>query len=58
MVKEMVPPKGAKLVKLADIMERAATKGFKPDNVDACLEEYEELNVWQINQARTKLTFV
>ncbi|XP_064615400.1 DNA replication licensing factor mcm7-like [Liolophura sinensis] len=57
-VREMAPQKGVKSVKLADIMEQCTSKGFKPDRVDACIEEYEELNVWQVNQARTKLTFV
>ena len=49
---------GAKSLKVADAIERCAAKGFKPDQIDECLEEYEELNVWQINQARTRLTFV
>ncbi|XP_067014629.2 DNA replication licensing factor Mcm7 [Anabrus simplex] len=47
-----------KTVKLSDVMEHCTRKGFKPDQVEECVEEYEELNVWQINQARTKLTFV
>uniref|UniRef100_A0A1A9W3H0 DNA replication licensing factor MCM7 n=1 Tax=Glossina brevipalpis TaxID=37001 RepID=A0A1A9W3H0_9MUSC len=45
-------------VKIADIMDRCATKGFKPDQVDKCIEDYEELNVWQVNMARTKITFM
>ena len=35
---------------------RATSKGFKPDAIDRCLEEYEGLDVWQLNQARSKLT--
>lgn len=35
---------------------RATSKGFKPDAIDRCLEEYESLDVWQLNQARSKLT--
>ncbi|KAK8753412.1 hypothetical protein OTU49_004395 [Cherax quadricarinatus] len=46
------------MVKLADVVERCTSKGYKPDQVTECIEEYEELNVWQLNQARTKLTFV
>ncbi|XP_014254336.1 DNA replication licensing factor Mcm7 [Cimex lectularius] len=49
---------GAQTVKLSDIRETCATKGFQAGQVDACLEEYEQLNVWQVNQARTTLTFV
>ncbi|XP_075164013.1 minichromosome maintenance 7 [Haematobia irritans] len=45
-------------VKIADVMDRCTTKGFKPDQVDKCIEDYEELNVWQVNMARTKITFM
>ncbi|EDS36343.1 DNA replication licensing factor MCM7 [Culex quinquefasciatus] len=38
----------------SDVMERYMTKGYKPDQVDACIEEYEELIVWQ-NVARYSL---
>uniref|UniRef100_A0A8D8IEI9 DNA replication licensing factor MCM7 n=3 Tax=Culex pipiens TaxID=7175 RepID=A0A8D8IEI9_CULPI len=48
----------SKTVKISDVMERCTTKGYKPDQVDACIEEYEELNVWQVNQTRTKITFI
>jgi len=49
---------GSKTVKVQDIKDRATTKGYKPDAIDRCLEEYESLDVWQLNQARTKLTIV
>ena len=49
---------GARTVKVSDVMERCTAKGFKPDAVDACIEEYEELNVWQVNQKRDKITFL
>jgi len=48
---------GQQTLKIQDIKDRATTKGYKPDAIDKCLEEYEELDVWQLNQARTKLTF-
>lgn len=47
-----------KTVKISDVMDRCTTKGYKPDQVDRCIEEYEELNVWHINQTRTKITFI
>ncbi|XP_015596721.1 DNA replication licensing factor Mcm7 [Cephus cinctus] len=47
-----------KTVKVSAILERCTSKGFKPDQVDQCIEEYEELNVWQVNQARTQITFI
>lgn len=58
LVREMCPVKGARTVKISDVMEQCTSKGFKPDQVDACIEEYEELNVWQVNQAHTKITFI
>lgn len=45
-------------IKISDVMERCTTKGFKPDQVDKCMDEYETLNVWQVNQTRTNITFV
>ncbi|KAF2880379.1 hypothetical protein ILUMI_25795 [Ignelater luminosus] len=47
-----------KTVKVSDVLDKCASKGYKPDQVDSCIEEYEELNVWQVNQTRTKLTFI
>eukprot|EP00099_Drosophila_melanogaster_P015174 NP_523984.1 minichromosome maintenance 7 [Drosophila melanogaster] len=47
-----------KAVKISDIMDRCTTKGFKPDQVDKCIDDYEELNVWQVNMGRTKITFM
>jgi DNA replication licensing factor MCM7 len=47
-----------KTLKIQDVRERCTNKGFKPDQIDKCIEEYEELNVWQVNQAKTKITFV
>merc|ERR1712098_1032453 len=49
---------GSKTLKVQDIRDRATSKGFKPDQVEKCLDDYEELSVWQLNQARTKLTFI
>ncbi|CAG9835322.1 unnamed protein product [Diabrotica balteata] len=47
-----------KFVTVSSALEKCASKGYNPDQVDACIEEYEELNVWQVNQTRTKLTFI
>lgn len=46
------------IVRIADIVSRCTAKGFHPDQVMQCVEEYEELNVWIVNQARTTLTFL
>jgi len=47
-----------RVIRITDILERCTNKGYKPDQVNECIEEYEELNVWQQNQAKTRLTFV
>ncbi|GFR95413.1 DNA helicase [Elysia marginata] len=60
-IREMVPAdagRGVRSVKLSDVTELCASKGFKPDRVMACIEEYEDLNVWQVNTARSRLTFI
>lgn len=49
---------GNKAVRVPEVMERCTTKGYKPDQVSQCLEDYEALNVWQVNQTKTKITFV
>jgi DNA replication licensing factor MCM7 len=40
------------------VLEKCVSKGHNRDQVDSCIEEYEELNVWQVNQTRTKITFI
>jgi len=49
---------GSPTIKVQDIRDRATSKGYKPDAIDRCLEEYATLEVWQLNQARTKLTII
>lgn len=46
------------LVKLAEAEQRCVSRGFTPAQFQSALDEYEELNVWQVNQARTRITFV
>lgn len=57
-IKDMLPERGGKTLTYADVLERCVSKGFKPDRIDAVIEEYEELNVWHVNQAHTKISFV
>lgn len=47
-----------KVVRMAEAEQRCVSRGFTPAQFEEALEEYEELNVWQINQARTRITFV
>jgi len=57
MAKEDVA-KGPRIVKMTDARDRCMTKGFTPAQFDETIEEYEDLNVWQVNAARTKITFI
>lgn len=59
LIKEVMEQTGTRhSTKISDIMDRCTTKGFKPDQVDKCIDDYEQLNVWQVNQARTHITLV
>ena len=46
------------VLKISDIKERCTSKGYTPDQIDDAIEEYEELNVFSINQAKTRITFI
>jgi DNA replication licensing factor MCM7 len=47
-----------KVLKISDVKERCMSKGYKPDQIDEAIDEYEELNVFSINQAKTKITLI
>ncbi|XP_033009848.1 DNA replication licensing factor MCM7 isoform X1 [Lacerta agilis] len=57
-IRELVPAGGPRSVHLAAAEQRCVSKGFTPAQFQAALSEYEELNVWQVNQKKTRLTFV
>lgn len=58
-IKELMRNSGSRrTIKISEIMELCTTKGFKPDQIDKCIDDYEQLNVWQVNQARTNITLV
>ncbi|KYO48406.1 DNA replication licensing factor MCM7 [Alligator mississippiensis] len=45
-------------VRYAEAETRCVSRGFTPAQFQAALDEYEELNVWQVNAARTRITFI
>ena len=45
-------------VSMADAIERCTTLGFTNDDIEEAIEQYEDNNMWQINQSRTKIIFV
>lgn len=59
LIRELMNTRGSNTpTRISEIMDRCTTKGYKPDQVDKCIDEYEGLNVWQVNQARTHITLV
>merc|ERR1711902_117239 len=57
-IREMVPIGSQATLKVGEIKERYTSKGFKPDQIDDAIAEYERLNIFHVNDARTKITFV
>merc|ERR1712003_162878 len=52
-IRDLMPESG--VLKYSELEPVCLAKGFTGDQLDRCLEEYEELNVLQINAARTKI---
>uniref|UniRef100_A0A4X2JQL9 DNA replication licensing factor MCM7 n=1 Tax=Vombatus ursinus TaxID=29139 RepID=A0A4X2JQL9_VOMUR len=58
-VRELVPlGPGSQSIRFSEAEQRCVSRGFTPAQFQAALDEYEELNVWQVNAARTRITFV
>ncbi|XP_006859686.1 PREDICTED: DNA replication licensing factor MCM7 [Chrysochloris asiatica] len=55
-VRELVS--GGQSVRFSEAEQRCISRGFTPAQFQAALDEYEQLNVWQVNTARTRITFV
>lgn len=49
---------GQRSLKISEIKERCIDKGFTPDQIEEAIEEYEDLNVFSVNQTRTRITFI
>jgi DNA replication licensing factor MCM7 len=45
-------------VLLKDVREKCLNKGFTDSEFDEALEEYEELNIWQLSRDKSKVLFV
>ena len=41
-----------------DVLPRVLARGLKKSQLDECLREYEELNVWVLNPGKTKVRFI
>lgn len=58
LLRELAGEGSARSVRLTEAEQRCVSRGFTPAQFQAALDEYEELNVWQVNQARSRVTFV
>ncbi|KAG1934624.1 DNA replication licensing factor MCM7 isoform X2 [Pimephales promelas] len=58
LLRELSGEGSARSVRMNEAEQRCVSRGFTPAQFQAALDEYEELNVWQINQARSRITFV
>ncbi|CAL8106657.1 unnamed protein product [Orchesella dallaii] len=45
-------------VRVADVRQKCRVDGISNDEIDRFLDQYEDQNIWQINQNRTVLTMV
>lgn len=59
-IRDMVPPDEDSVasVRVVEARQRCVAKGYTPDQFDETIEEYESLNVWALNAAKTRLTFI
>ena len=49
---------GRKTVRITEVRERCSRRGLASDDVEKALEDYEDLGLWQVNQARTLLSLL
>merc|ERR1712141_445672 len=47
-IREMVPIGNQATLKVGEIKERCTSKGFKPDQIDEAIAEYERLNIFHV----------
>ena len=60
-IRDMAPPESGDSVisvRVVDARQRCVAKGYTPDQFDEAIEEYEALNVWLLNAAKTRITFI
>ena len=49
---------GASAVNVADVLEKVIKKGRTREELEACMDEYADLNIWQLLSSRTIIRFV
>lgn len=58
LIKEMADQSKSREVELSEAIQRCQTLGFSSEEIDEAIDNYEDANMWQVNQARTKIIFV
>ncbi len=58
LVREMVPTEGPRVVDFKEALDKCARKGFTPDLFNECIKTYEDLNIWLVNNARSRISFI
>jgi DNA replication licensing factor MCM7 len=46
-----------KTVLYDEVLPRVVAKGYTQQQLDNCLDEYEQLNVWQLGHNRAQIVF-
>ena len=49
---------GQPAVKIASVLPMVLSRGRTREDLDNCIDEYEALNVWYTDEARTMIRFV
>ncbi|XP_072180033.1 DNA replication licensing factor mcm7-A-like [Diadema setosum] len=55
---DVISEHGSRSVKYTEARQACLAKGYTNDQFEEAVEAYEELNVWQVNTAKTKITLV
>jgi DNA replication licensing factor MCM7 len=46
------------VMKMSDILPRVIAKGYTQQQLDSCLQDYSNLNVWQYSENKNELYFL
>lgn len=58
LIRDMFNEQESREILLENAIEKCLSRGYSDQQVNEAIEEYEVLNVWQVNQTRTKITLV
>ena len=57
-IREMAQRRNLTLLPFSDIRESCMRKGYSESIIVSCLEEYAQLNVWQVNPSTRDVALV